>query len=276
MTSQDIAPAQANGYALETRAETLKVVTAGNAVRRGDTEELHAGEVEHFSDAVYGEERTTLRDTLEESTEGGSTTAAKELELTVHGRLSVTAAGWPENKLSGEDVILLIVRDLGGNVGDGDLERLYVELQRLRSQAVLDDDVLRTQKIDRFLDWYHLKVYDASTNLAGRADEFNQALTGAGGMQLLDPDVDRGQLQKWLEEQRDVALARLNQASDLNDSQIETLGREFPYYHQLWLALEEGRDPLVDRWTRSTICDPSTTRTRSTSTCSTTTGSSRS
>ena len=140
----------------------------------------------------------------------------------------------------------LMVRDLGGTVGDGDLDRLYAQIQRLRRQAVLDNDATKMGKIDRFFDWYHLRVYDASTDLAGRVDEFESALTGAGLPQLLDPDVDKAKLQQWLKEQREAALARLDHASDLNDSQIETLGREFPYYHQLWLALEEGRDPIVE------------------------------
>ena len=144
------------------------------------------------------------------------------------------------------DDLRVMVRDLGGYVGDGDLERLYVEIHRLRTKSVLDGNVATVQKIDRFFDWYHLKVYDASTNLAGRADEFDAALTGVSATQLLDPDIDKAKLQQWLLEQRDAALARLNHVSDLNDSQIETMGREFPYYHQLWLALEEGRDPIVE------------------------------
>lgn len=140
----------------------------------------------------------------------------------------------------------VMVRDLGGNVGDGDLDRLYAQIQSFRSQAVLDNDITKVEQIDRFFDWYHLKVYDSSTNLAGRVDEFDAALTGAGAPQLLDPDIDKAKLQQWLLEQRDAALARLNHMTDLNDSQIETMGREFPYYHQLWLALEEGRDPIVE------------------------------
>ena len=144
------------------------------------------------------------------------------------------------------DDLRIVVADLGGNIGGGDIERLYAELQRLRTKAVLDGNVVRTQKIDRFLDWYHLKVYDTSTDLARRADEFNGALTGVGGTQLLDPDIDKAKLQQWLAEQRDTALAKLNQVAALDDSQMETLGREFPYYHQLWLALEEGRDPIIE------------------------------
>ena len=89
-----------------------------------------------------------------------------------------------------------------------------------------------------------MKVFDASENLAQRADEFNDALTG--GRRLLDSNVDRAKLAQWLEEQRDAALLRMQDTAGLNDSQIETIGREFPYYHQLFLAIEEGRDPLAE------------------------------
>ena len=144
------------------------------------------------------------------------------------------------------DDLRVMVRDLGGKVGDGDLERLYSQIRRLRNQAIVDENFTQSQKISRFLDWYDLKVYDASVGLAGRADEFEGALTGIGTPQLLDPEIDRAKLKQWLLERRDAAHARLDQMADLNDSQIETLGREFPYYHQLWLAVEEGRDPILE------------------------------
>ena len=142
------------------------------------------------------------------------------------------------------DDMRLLVSDLGGEIGEGQIERLYSEIHRIRAGAIHDGNIVQTQQIDRFLDWYHLKVYDTSENLAQRAGEFDDALTG--NLQLLDADIDRAKLQQWLADQRDAALLRMQDTADLNDSQIETLGREFPYYHQLWLALEEGRDPLVE------------------------------
>ena len=142
------------------------------------------------------------------------------------------------------DDMRLMISDLGGEIGDGQIERLYSEIHRIREGAIDDGNVARIQQIDRFLDWYHLKVYDVSEDLAQRAGEFDAALTG--NLQLLDADVDRAKLQQWLADQRDAALLRMQDTADLNDSQIETLGREFPYYHQMWLALEEGRDPLVE------------------------------
>ena len=142
------------------------------------------------------------------------------------------------------DDLRLMVSDLGGTIGDGDLDRLYAEIKRARQGAIVDGDVAKTGKIDRFLDWYHLKVYDASENLAQRTSEFADALTG--NLQMLDETVDRAKLQRWLQDQLDAAMVRMQSTADLNDSQLETLGREMPYYHQLVLAMEEGRDPLVE------------------------------
>ena len=138
----------------------------------------------------------------------------------------------------------LMVGDLGGAIGDGDLDRLYAEIKRAQQASIVDGDVAKAGKIDRFLDWYHLKVFDASENLAQRVDEFNDALTG--NLQMLDETVDRAKLQRWLNDQLDAAMVRMHNTADLNDSQLETLGREMPYYHQLVLAMEEGRDPLVE------------------------------
>ena len=95
------------GYAIETRAETLNVRTGGNSIRRGELDELHTGNVERLEDAVYGEEKVTVSGELTESVGQGSTLAADTLGFTVNGRLSISAIGWPENKLSGEDAILL-------------------------------------------------------------------------------------------------------------------------------------------------------------------------
>jgi len=139
----------------------------------------------------------------------------------------------------------IMVRNVGGDVGDGDLARLYSEVHRARDLAFEQGDAKRWQSIDRFLDWYNLKVYDASEDLAQRADEFNDVLTGANS-QVLDPSIDKVKLQQWLAEQRDAALLRIQDTTGLTDDQIRALGREGPYYHQMWLAVEEGRNPLLE------------------------------
>ena len=95
------------GFAIETRAETLNVRTGGDSIRRGELDALHTGNVDRVEDVVYGEEKVTVTGELTESIEEGSTLAADTLGFTVNGRLSVSAIGWPENKLSGEDAILL-------------------------------------------------------------------------------------------------------------------------------------------------------------------------
>ena len=94
-------------------------------------------------------------------------------------------------------------------------------------------------------------MYDTSTDLARRADEFNGALTGVGGTQLLDPDIDKAKLQQWLAEQRDTALAKLNQVAALDDSQMETLGREFPTTTSCGSHSRKAGIRSSNRWTRS-------------------------
>ena len=138
----------------------------------------------------------------------------------------------------------IMVANVGGEVGDGQLERLYAEIRRVRGAAVENGNVARLQSIDAFFDWYDLKVYDAVEDLTHRADEFNDALTG--GVRILDPNVDSAKLQQWLLEQSNAALLRVQDTTGMDDSLIRALGREGPYFQQMWLAIEEGRDPLVE------------------------------
>lgn len=138
----------------------------------------------------------------------------------------------------------VMVGSVGGDIGDGQLQRLYAEIRQARVAAVNSGDVARVQSIDTFFDWYDLKVYDTAEDLAHRADEFNDALTG--GVRMLDQNVDRAKLQQWLLEQSNAALMRIQNTAGMDESQIRALGREGPYFHQMWLAVEDGRDPLIE------------------------------
>ena len=99
--------ADRNRYALETRAESLNVLAYGDAVRRGETDNLRTGRVARFTDRVAGEETAELDGLLLERTGRGSRLAAKTSELTVEGRMSTSAVGWKSAPFSGEDTILL-------------------------------------------------------------------------------------------------------------------------------------------------------------------------
>ena len=138
----------------------------------------------------------------------------------------------------------IMVSNVGGEVGDGQLERLYSEIRRVRDAAVENGNVARVQSIDGFFDWYDLKVYDAVEDLTHRADEFNDVLTG--GVRMLDPNVDSAKLQQWLLEQSNAALLRVQDTTGMDDSLIRAFGREGPYFQQMWLAIEDERDPLVE------------------------------
>ena len=140
----------------------------------------------------------------------------------------------------------IFVSNVGGEVGEGRLETLYSEIRRARAAAVESGNTARVQSIDAFFDWYDLKVYDVAEDLTHRVDEFNDVLTGAGGVRMLDSDVDRAKLQQWLLEQSNDAFLRIQDTTGMDDSEIRALGREGPYFYQMWLAVEEGRDPLVE------------------------------
>ena len=102
-----VADAAEDHYALETRVESLNVLAYGDAVRRGETDYLRTGKIDRFVDGVSAEETVEVDGLLLERTGRGSTLAAVRSETTVHGRMSVTAAGWKSNPFSGEDSILL-------------------------------------------------------------------------------------------------------------------------------------------------------------------------
>ena len=89
-------------YAIETRAESTRVLTGGDAARRGESDRLKAGAVESFVDVVGGEENTRVNGPLREQVGHGSRLSANRLETTVHGRMSISAVG----KL-GEDGIVM-------------------------------------------------------------------------------------------------------------------------------------------------------------------------
>ena len=105
--SYAVADAAADHYALETRAESVNVLAYGDAVRRGEMDYLRTGKVDRFTDGVSGEETVEVDGLLLERTGRGSTLAAQKSETTVHGRMSISAAGWKSNPFSGEDSILL-------------------------------------------------------------------------------------------------------------------------------------------------------------------------
>ena len=79
-----------SAYAIESRAETIRVTSAGDALRRGETNEVHAGEVDGFHDAVDGPERTTVAGLLRERSHDLQLSAVRS-ETTVGGRMSIRA-----------------------------------------------------------------------------------------------------------------------------------------------------------------------------------------
>ena len=94
----DAPPELADGYTIESRAESMTVVTLGNAVRRGDLDMVQIGDA-GVTDVVTGAETTTLSGTLREHTGGSLVHVADRVETTVGGRMSFSTMG--------EDSVLL-------------------------------------------------------------------------------------------------------------------------------------------------------------------------
>ena len=78
-----------NGHwSLETRAESMKVFTLGNAVRKGELDSVQIGDSAAY-DAVYGAETATIRGKLRERNEGDVSHIATRLETTIGGRMTI-------------------------------------------------------------------------------------------------------------------------------------------------------------------------------------------
>ena len=103
-TAYGIESAPQDAYAMEVRAETLKNITYGDAVRRGEVDSLHAGKVA-FADVVSGEERATISGKLTERSGRGAALVARKLETKIGGRMTISANGW--KPASGEDGIVM-------------------------------------------------------------------------------------------------------------------------------------------------------------------------
>ena len=86
----DAPPGLGDGYAIETRAEAIKVFTLGDSVRRGDLDMVQIGDAA-VTDMVTGSEITTISGKLREQTGGGLTYTAARVETTVEGRMSITS-----------------------------------------------------------------------------------------------------------------------------------------------------------------------------------------
>ncbi|MCY3811457.1 MAG: hypothetical protein OXH15_06655 [Gammaproteobacteria bacterium] len=98
----DASVASDERFAIETRAESTRLIGAGDAARRGETNRVKAGEVGAFLDSVAGEEKALVRGPLVESVGDAAHLSATRLETTVHGRMSLTAGG-----AMGEDGIMM-------------------------------------------------------------------------------------------------------------------------------------------------------------------------
>ena len=95
----EISPAAQDSYAIEMRSESLKLLSLGDAFRRGELDRVEIGDAKS-TDSVSGSETVTVRGKLREHTEESLVSVASRLETTIDGHMAVTC-GKEDNVILG-------------------------------------------------------------------------------------------------------------------------------------------------------------------------------
>ena len=128
--------------------------------------------------------------------------------------------------------------DLGGDADEfanANARTLYGALEELAGGAAQAGDTAQAQRVEEFLAAHRSKTYNLFADLGQRADEFGSAGPG------LDRHIDQARLLDWLTSQQMDAARRLDSAPDAQKGKIS---EEMAYFQQLFLAVQEGRNPL--------------------------------
>ena len=84
-------PAPQDGYMLETRVESMNILSLGNAVRRGELDTVQIGKAKGIVDIVSGTETATISGKIREHNGHGLNYVASRVESTIGGRMSITS-----------------------------------------------------------------------------------------------------------------------------------------------------------------------------------------
>ena len=84
-------PAPQDGYMLETRVESMNILSLGNAVRRGELDTVQIGKAKGIVDIVSGTETATVGGKIREHNGHGLNYVASRVESTIGGRMSITS-----------------------------------------------------------------------------------------------------------------------------------------------------------------------------------------
>ena len=80
-----------DGYMLETRVESMNILSLGNAVRRGELDTVQIGKAKGIVDIVSGTETATISGKIREHNGHGLNYVASRVESTIGGRMSITS-----------------------------------------------------------------------------------------------------------------------------------------------------------------------------------------
>ena len=132
------------------------------------------------------------------------------------------------------------IADLGGDVGRFNAEtpvpQLYDAVADLLTRPTSATD---TQRIQDFLEGFNARTYDVYTDLVQRGDEFEGFRTGSTFP--LDRHIDQDKLSEWLRSRMEDAMAR-----GAEDPTNQAVRDEAAYFHQMHLAVTEGRNPMTE------------------------------
>ena len=121
----------------------------------------------------------------------------------------------------------------------------YLMLVKAADRAAAAEDVAAMQRIGEFLDGFNQRMQDTITDLGSRADEFEGVKTGSAFP--LDPHIDQQKLAQWLDERMQDAARQMMEAATAGDTEAQKAwSNEMTYFQQVSLALEQGRNPLIE------------------------------
>ena len=128
----------------------------------------------------------------------------------------------------------------------------YEALAAIVDQAGKADDWAKVRQVGAFLDGFDLRAQDTLTDLANRADELDGVKNYVdswtpGSVHDMDHTIDRQKLAADLASRQDDAARRMQDAAMAGDTEaVARYNAEMTYYQQMTLALEQGRNPLVE------------------------------
>ena len=194
----------------------------------------------------------TLADSNRKLTEGNALMDQLDREYLVHRRDS----NWRATLAYGDalyelrDDIFEVLTEFGmyTDAASGpkpDAKTTYLMLVKAADRAAAAEDAAAVQRISEFLDGFNQRMQDTITDLGSRADEFEGVKTGSAFP--LDPHIDQQKLAQWLDERMQDAARQMMEAASAGDAETQKAwSHEMTYFQQVSLALEQGRNPLIE------------------------------